>query len=88
MRRTFFFLLLLAGLAANVSAHEMRPAYLQLHQTAADTYDVFWKVPAVGDSMRLSLYVQLPEACSNLAQPRASFGNGAYTEQWSVKCAG
>jgi hypothetical protein len=88
MRRTFSFLLLLNGLAANVSAHEMRPAYLQLRQTSAETYDVFWKVPAVGDSMRLSLYVQLPEACSNVTPPSASFANGAYTQQWSVKCTG
>jgi hypothetical protein len=88
MRRTFSFLVLLAAVAVNVSAHEMRPAYLQLHQTGADTYDVFWKVPAVSDSMRLSLYVQLPDACSNLAPPRARFANGAYTEQWSVSCAG
>jgi hypothetical protein len=88
MRRSFFFLLLLAVVTANVSAHEMRPAYLQLRQTGADTYDVFWKVPAVGDNMRLSLYVQLPEACSNLAPPRAWFANSAYTEQWSVNCAG
>ena len=88
MRRIFSILVLLAALATNVSGHEMRPAYLQLHQTGADTYDVFWKVPAVSDSMRLSLYVQLPESCSNLAPPRASFANGAYTEQWSVNCAG
>ena len=87
MRRIFSILVLLAALATNVSGHEMRPAYLQLHQTGADTYDVFWKVPAVSDSMRLSLYVQLPESCSNLAPPRASFANGAYTEQWSVNCA-
>jgi hypothetical protein len=88
MRRACFVLLLLAACAANVTAHEMRPAYLQLHQTSADAYDVFWKVPAVSDNMRLSLYVQLPDACSNLAPPRTSFANGAYTEQWSVNCPG
>ena len=66
----------------------MRPAYLQLHQTADDGYVVFWKVPALGDSMRLSLYVQLPATCSNLAQPRGFFSAGAYTEQWSVTCPG
>jgi hypothetical protein len=88
IRRILFSLLVLVASAANIDAHEMRPAYLQLQQTGGDTYDVFWKVPAVSDSMRLSLYVQLPEACSHLATPRASFANGAYTEQWSVKCAG
>jgi hypothetical protein len=88
MRSASFVLVLLAACAADVSAHEMRPAYLQLRQTSADTYDIFWKVPALSDSMRLSLYVQLPDACSNVIPPRASFANGAYTEQWSVNCAG
>jgi hypothetical protein len=71
-----------------VSAHEVRPAYLQLHQTGTITYDVFWKVPAVGDTMRLSLYVQLPQTCSNLEHPHGLFANGAYTEQWTVACQG
>jgi hydrogenase/urease accessory protein HupE len=90
MRRLFAFLLLVlvASIGARTSAHEVRPAYLQLHQTGADTYDVFWKVPAVGDTMRLSLYVRLPQTCSNLKQPHGFFANGAYTEQWSVACQG
>ena len=66
----------------------MRPAYLQLHQTGADTYDVLWKVPAVGDTMRLSLYVQLPPTCSTLKPPHGLFANSAYTEQWTVVCPG
>jgi hypothetical protein len=90
MRRFFvlLFLVLDATVAATVSAHEVRPAYLQLHQTGAITYDVFWKVPAVGDSMRLSLYVQLPHSCSNVKQSHGFFASGAYTEQWSVACQG
>ena len=71
-----------------MSAHEVRPAYLQLQQTGPDTYDVFWKVPAVGDTMRLSLYVEFPQTCSNLKQPHGFFAGNAYTEQWSVKCQG
>ncbi len=73
---------------ATTSAHEVRPAYLQIHQTGADTYDVFWKVPAVGDAMRLSLYVEFPQTCSNLKSPHGFFADNAYTEQWSVKCQG
>jgi hydrogenase/urease accessory protein HupE len=90
MRRLFAFLLLVlvASIAARVSAHEVRPAYLQLHQTGAISYDVFWKVPAVGDAMRLSLYVRLPQTCSNLKQRHGFFASGAYTEQWSVACQG
>jgi hypothetical protein len=87
MRRLFILLFaLVTSITPRASAHEVRPAYLQLHQTGAVTYDVFWKVPAVGDTMRLSLYVQLPQTCSNLKQPHGFFANGAYTEQWSVAC--
>jgi hypothetical protein len=81
-------MVLISGWPATAWAHEVRPAYLQLHQTGADTYDVLWKVPALGDSMRLSLSVQMPQACSNLKQPRGLFANNAYTEQWSVVCPG
>jgi hypothetical protein len=88
MHRAFLSLLLFAAFAVNLAAHEMRPAYLQIHQTGGDTYDIFWKVPAISDTMRLSLYVRLPESCSNLTAPRANFANGAYTEQWSVTCSG
>ena len=42
------------------SAHEVRPAYLELRQTGTDTYDVLWKVPARGDNMRLGIYVEFP----------------------------
>ena len=35
--------------APDAGAHESRPAFLELKQTAEDTYDVVWKVPARGD---------------------------------------
>jgi hypothetical protein len=90
MQRFLTLLVVVLGSAcpATMYAHEVRPAYLQLHQTSADTYDVFWKVPALGDTMRLSLYVQLPQACTNLKQPKGFFANNAYTEQWSIECQG
>jgi hypothetical protein len=88
MRRALFSFILSLAFVAQLSAHEVRPAYLQLRQTGADTYDVFWKVPAIGDTMRLSLYVELPPSCSNLVPPRGSFSGGAYTELWSVTCPG
>jgi hydrogenase/urease accessory protein HupE len=83
--------LILASLLAVpsvISAHEVRPAYLQLHQTGAETYDVFWKVPGRGDNMRLSLYVEMPKNCSDATQHRATFGDNTFIEQWSVRCGG
>jgi len=88
MRRSVLFVVLGILLAGKVSAHELRPAYLQLHQTGPDIYDVFWKVPAAGDSLRLSLYVRLPETCSNQTPPHGIFSSDAYSEVWSVDCPG
>jgi hydrogenase/urease accessory protein HupE len=71
-----------------VVAHEVRPAYLQLHQTSANTYDAIWKVPGLGENFRLGLYVGLPSDCRNISQPRGSFGGNAFTETWSFSCSG
>ena len=35
----------------NSFAHEIRPAYLQIIQTSETTYNVFWKVPRMGDGV-------------------------------------
>lgn len=52
MRQIILALLLL--LSMPVSAHEVRPAYLELHEDAANTFRVLWKTPMRGD-MRLAL---------------------------------
>gem|GEM_PF-2928573 len=78
---------LIAAFAPPVVAHEARPAYLELRQTAVDTFDVLWKVPALGDTMRLGLYVRLPETCETLAEPRGRFTADAYIERWRIRHA-
>ncbi len=32
-------------------SHEVRPAYLQIVQTSENSYEVFWKVPSMGDAV-------------------------------------
>jgi len=71
-----------------VSAHEVRPAYLELRQTGTDTYDVLWKVPARGDNMRLGIYVEFPSGATNVTTPRTLFANNASTERWSIRRTG
>ena len=83
--RSILFLLLFSATAV---AHEVRPAYLELRQTGPETYDALWKVPGRGEDLRLGLYVELPPACTNLTRPRGSMANNAFTERWTVKCAG
>jgi hydrogenase/urease accessory protein HupE len=81
-------MLLFMGLIWSASAtyaHELRPAYLELHQTAAETFDVLWKVPAAGDNLRLALYIRWPAGWVNLTEPRGTITGGAYLERWQVK---
>ena len=81
-------LLLLVTLAPTAFAHEMRPAYLELRQTEAETYDVLWKVPGKGENLRLNLFVELPEGTVAVSEPRGSMLNNALTERWKVKRVG
>ncbi|MBS0250436.1 MAG: HupE/UreJ family protein [Proteobacteria bacterium] len=76
--------LMLTGAAG---AHEMRPAYLEISERAADQYSVLWKVPAAGDK-RLGLYVRMPDACKTSAAPVGTIVDGAYYERWTLTCAG
>jgi hydrogenase/urease accessory protein HupE len=87
MKRAFLFLLLVV-FARSSFAHEVRPAYLELRQTAAETYDALWKVPGLGEDLRLGLYVELPVGCTNTNEPRASMLNNAFSERWTAKCSG
>ena len=88
MKNAFLLLVLLATCAPGAFAHEVRPAYLELRQAAPESYDVLWKVPGLGDNLRLGLYVELPAGCTKATEPRATMINNAYTERWTVKCAG
>jgi len=88
MKRALFVFILLTTFASAVFAHEVRPAYLELRQTGTETYDVLWKVPGSGESLRLGLYVELPDGSTNITEPRASMVNNAYSERWTVKRPG
>jgi len=74
---------LLCVLAPSAWAHEIRPAYLALKQTATDRYDVLWKVPGNGDA-RLGIYVRLPGGTTNVSEPTWVFVDNAYVQRWSV----
>ncbi len=88
MNRSLLTMVLLTTFAPGVFAHEVRPAYLELRQTGPETYDALWKVPGLGEDLRLGLYVELPAGCTTVTEPRASMVNNAFTERWTVKRAG
>lgn len=80
------FVLLLVLQSAGL-AHELRPGFLEISQVGAETFDVRFKVPARGD-MRLGLYVQLPDECSNTQPARTERTEGAFLEQLVADCSG
>jgi hydrogenase/urease accessory protein HupE len=86
-RLTAILILLLAAVPMAASAHEVRPAYLDLREVEPDRFDAMWKVPARGD-MRLALYVALPGSCIPDGDPTRQIAGNAYVERWSVVCAG
>jgi hydrogenase/urease accessory protein HupE len=79
-------LLLLASWAAQ--ADEFRPAYLELRQVAADTYDVLWKVPAREGGLRLAIHLRLPPGGADVGEPRAGFIGASHVERRRIRHPG
>jgi hydrogenase/urease accessory protein HupE len=84
--RLLFPLLLLVACSAR--ADEFRPAYLELRQTDAETYDVLWKVPARGGDSRLRLNVVFPPGAIDFAEPQASFVGASHIERRRIRQPG
>ena len=58
--------LLLASTVA--SAHEARPAYLEIKETAPGQFSVLWRTPVLS-GMRLPVVLKLPDDVKNLREP-------------------
>ena len=54
--------------AAAALAHESRPAYLEINETAPGRYDLLWRTPLLS-GMPLPVVLQLPEAARELTPP-------------------
>ena len=78
---------LLLVLTAVASAHEIRPAYLRVQQVDAEIYDILFRVPSRG-SMRLAIYVDLPEACRTSGEVVTWQQSGMLVERWTSECTG
>jgi len=65
-----FCTLLFAWLAFNpaAQAHESRPAYLEIEETAAGQYTVLWRTPMLGDR-RLNIVLRFPEGVRDVKEP-------------------
>ncbi len=61
-------LLVALGLFAPAQAHESRPAYLEIKETAPGQFSVLWRTPVLS-GMRLPLVLTLPDGVKNLKEP-------------------
>ncbi len=75
---------LLTAMAVQAQAHDLRPAYLAITETAPDSYAVTWKAPALGDR-RLAIYPRLPNSAVEAGERQGAFLSDAYVERWIVR---
>lgn len=54
--------------SATALAHESRPAYLEVNETAPGRYDVLWRTPMLS-GMRLPVRLAFPDAVRNVTEP-------------------
>jgi len=86
--RALLVLLLLCGAARWAQADEFRPAYLQLTQLDATTYDVLWKLPALDEAFTLKLHPQFPAGTRALTPVLSSYAKGSATQRWRIEVPG
>jgi len=67
MRPLLIFALLLCG-AGRALAHEARPAYLEIKETAPGRYDILWRTPVLS-GMRLPVALRLPKDLVDVKEP-------------------
>jgi hydrogenase/urease accessory protein HupE len=68
-------------------AHEVRPGYLELTQTAPDTFDAVWKLPSRGE-LQLALSPIFPERCVPASEITRVRPPGAVVDRWTLTCDG
>jgi HupE/UreJ protein len=59
---------LLLSFASRAAAHEARPAYLEVKETAPGRYDLLWRTPVLA-GMRLPIALHVPAGVRNLKEP-------------------
>jgi hydrogenase/urease accessory protein HupE len=68
---------------ALVQAHDARPAYLELKETAPGQFSVLWRTPVLA-GMRLPVLLQLPAEVKNLREPSVQELTDSLLERRSI----
>ncbi len=79
--------LVLAGFVGTARAHETRPAYLELRETAPERYDVLWRTPLY-EGLRLPFDLRFPSGVRTLTEPRTVDLPDWHLETWRMAADG
>lgn len=79
------------ALTTATAAHEVRPAYLELHETSAGRFEVLWKQPVLADAepgaiRRLPLRPAFPAHCGEAGRSLPEVTASALIERWTIDC--
>jgi len=88
MVRAFGVLLAVLLLSVPVRADVFRPAYLQLKQRDAETFDVTWKLPALDAQTTLKVKPVFPDGTQDVATRSSIYTMGAAVQRWQVRIPG
>ncbi len=68
-------------------AHESRPAYLEITETAPGRYDVLWRIPVLS-GMRLPVVLRLPDDVRNVTEPATHELSDSLVERRVIEAGG
>jgi len=71
--------------AAGSAAHEVRPAYLEIEETATERFAVTWKQPVLADR-RLAIDPVFPTACERTGAELPEHTGAALLERFELAC--
>lgn len=77
-------LLLLLAVFGSASAHEVRPAYLELREEQPGIFSVLWKTPMLGD-LRLAISPVLSGQNEIVARPVVRRTGTAFIQIWNIR---
>ena len=79
--------LLMIALASSASAHDVRPAYLQIDQIAPERYSLIWRTPLLSGAP-LPVVLKLPDTAQDLSSPRLQTLSGSVIERRIIDVPG
>jgi len=85
LRHVGTLIVILLASASTASAHELRPAYLEIAETATSAYDMVWKVP-VRQGRPLAVEPQFPPGCAIEGAAERRLENAALIVGFSLSC--